>query len=73
MRIYVGVWRLRQTPTSAVTVMRVRGGLIEERGRPENLRSDNGSDFTSRRVLGWAEDLEGWCTPSREGRCKTLV
>ena len=27
-----------------------------ERGRPENLRSDNGPEFTSRRMLGWAED-----------------
>jgi putative transposase len=31
--------------------------LIGERGRPENLRSDNGPEFTSRRMLGWAE---GW-------------
>jgi transposase InsO family protein len=30
--------------------------LIEERGRPENVCSDNGPEFTSRRMLGWAED-----------------
>jgi hypothetical protein len=30
--------------------------LISERGRPENVRSDNGSEFTSRRMLAWAED-----------------
>jgi transposase InsO family protein len=30
--------------------------LIEERGRSESLRSDNGPEFTSRRILGWAED-----------------
>ena len=37
-------------------VTRVLERLIEERGRPENLRSDNGPEFTSRRMLGWAED-----------------
>ena len=26
-----------------------------ERGRPDSLRSDNGPEFTSRRMLGWAE------------------
>jgi putative transposase len=30
--------------------------LIEVRGRPEAVRSDNGPEFTSRRMLGWAED-----------------
>ena len=30
--------------------------LITERGRPENVRSDNGPEFTSRRMLSWAED-----------------
>ena len=30
--------------------------LIEERGLPENVRSDNGPEFTSRRMLGWAEE-----------------
>jgi putative transposase len=37
-------------------VTRVLESLIEERGRPESLRSDNGPEFTSRRMLGWAED-----------------
>jgi putative transposase len=37
-------------------VTRVLERLIEERGRPESLRSDNGPEFTSRRMLGWAED-----------------
>ncbi len=36
-------------------VTRVLEQLIEERGRPENVRSDNGPEFTSRRMLGWAE------------------
>jgi len=33
-------------------VTRVLERLIEERGRPESLRSDNGPEFTSRRMLG---------------------
>ena len=37
-------------------VTRVLERLIGERGRPENVRSDNGPEFTSRRMLGWAED-----------------
>ncbi len=30
--------------------------LIEHRGQPESVRSDNGPEFTSRRMLGWAEE-----------------
>lgn len=30
--------------------------LIEQRGLPESVRSDNGPEFTSRRMLGWAEE-----------------
>ena len=37
-------------------VTRVLDRLIEERGRPENVRSDNGPEFTSRRIVGWAEE-----------------
>jgi putative transposase len=37
-------------------VTRVLERLIEELGRPENVRSDNGPEFTSRRMLGWAEE-----------------
>jgi putative transposase len=37
-------------------VTRVLDRLIEERGRPEGVRSDNGPEFTSRRMLGWAEE-----------------
>jgi putative transposase len=37
-------------------VTRVLDRLILERGRPENVRSDNGPEFTSRRMIGWAED-----------------
>ena len=37
-------------------VTRVLDRLIEERDRPESLRSDNGPEFCSRRMLGWAEE-----------------
>ena len=37
-------------------VTRTLDRLIEERGQPENVRSDNGPEFTSRRMLGWAEE-----------------
>jgi putative transposase len=37
-------------------VIRVLDRLIDERGVPENVRSDNGPEFTSRRMLGWAEE-----------------
>lgn len=37
-------------------VTRVLDRLIDERGMPESVRSDNGPEFTSRRMLGWAEE-----------------
>jgi putative transposase len=37
-------------------VTRALDRLIEERGLPEGVRSDNGPEFTSRRMLGWAEE-----------------
>ena len=37
-------------------VTRVLDQLIEQRGRPESLRSDNGPEFCSRQMLGWAEE-----------------
>jgi putative transposase len=44
------------TSLSSARVIRVLEQLIEERGIPESLRSDNGPEFTSRRMLGWAEE-----------------
>jgi putative transposase len=53
-------------------VTRVLERLIEERGRPESLRSDNGPEFTSRRMLGWAEDWKiGLVHIQPAGRCRT--
>jgi putative transposase len=37
-------------------VTRVLEQLVEERGCPESLRADNGPEFCSRRILGWAEE-----------------
>jgi len=37
-------------------VIRVLERLLIERGVPENVRSDNGPEFTSRRMIGWAEE-----------------
>src|SRR5208283_45647 len=37
-------------------VIRVLERLIAERGAPQSLRSDNGPEFTSRRMIGWAEE-----------------
>lgn len=37
-------------------VTRELNRLIEQRGQPESVRSDNGPEFTSRRMLGWAEE-----------------
>ena len=41
---------------------------IGERGRPENLRSDNGPEFTSRRMLGWTEDWKVGLVPIQPSR-----
>ena len=37
-------------------VTRVLERAIAERGRPQQVRSDNGPEFTSRRMIGWAEE-----------------
>jgi len=49
-------------------VTRVLERLIDERGRPENVRSDNGPEFTSRRMLGWAEDRKVGLVHIQPGR-----
>ena len=37
-------------------VTRVLERAIAERGRPQQVRSDNGPEFTSRRMIGWVEE-----------------
>ena len=49
-------------------VTRVLERLIAERGRPENVRSDNGPEFTSRRMIGWAEDWKVGLVHIQPGR-----
>lgn len=49
-------------------VIRVLERLIEERGVPENVRSDNGPEFTSRRMLGWAEERKVGLVHIQPGR-----
>ncbi len=49
-------------------VTRVLERVIAERGRPENVRSDNGPEFTSRRMLGWAEDWKVGLVHIQPGR-----
>ena len=55
-------------------ITRVLDRLIEERGRPENVRSDNGAEFTSRRMLAWSEERKTTLIHIQPaGRCKTGV
>jgi putative transposase len=49
-------------------VTRVLERVIGERGRPENVRSDNGPEFTSRRMLAWAEDWKVQLVHIQPGR-----
>ena len=49
-------------------VTRVLERVISERGRPENVRSDNGPEFTSRRMLGWAADWKVGLVHIQPGR-----
>jgi putative transposase len=59
-------------------VTRVLERTIAERGRPDNLRSDNGLEFTSRRMIGWAEDWKVGlahiqpCRPMQNGHVESF-
>ncbi len=56
------------TSLGSARVIRVLERLIGERGRPENVRSDNGPEFTSRRMLSWAEDWKVGLVHIQPGR-----
>ena len=43
------------TSLSGLRVTRVLDRVIEERGKPDGLRLDNGPEFTSRCFIAWAE------------------
>jgi putative transposase len=49
-------------------VTRVLERLIGERGRPESVRSDDGPEFTSRRMLAWAGDWKVGLVHIQPGR-----
>jgi putative transposase len=49
-------------------VTRVLERVIAERGRPDNVRSDNGPEFTSRRRLAWAGDWKVGLVHIQPGR-----
>ena len=49
-------------------VARVLERVIAERGRPDNLRSNNGPEFTSRRMLAWAGDWKVGLVHIQPGR-----
>ena len=44
------------TSLSGVRAARELSGIVERRGRPCMVVSDNGTEFTSRAILAWAED-----------------
>jgi putative transposase len=49
------------TSISGVRVARELDRLVQERGRPETIVSDNGTELTSNAILGWADDRQvGW-------------
>ncbi len=48
--------READTSLGSGRVIRVLNRLLVERGIPENLRSDNGPQFTSRKMIGWTEE-----------------
>lgn len=41
---------------SSRRVTRVLEWIVQQRGKPEGIRSDNGPEFTSRHYLGWCAD-----------------
>jgi putative transposase len=49
-------------------VTRVLDRVIGEHGRPENVRSDNGPEFTSRRMLAGADDWKVGLVHIQPGR-----
>ena len=52
------------TSLGSERVIRVLERLMAERGAPQSLRSDNGPEFTSRRMMGWAQAITSVSTRS---------
>jgi putative transposase len=62
------------TSISGKRVARELTTIIGVRGKPQMIVSDNGTEFTSNAMLGWAKDQGVDCTTSRrENRCKTAT
>jgi transposase InsO family protein len=62
------------TSLGSGSVTQVLEWLIAWRERPENVRSDNGHEFTSRRMLAWSETGRStWFTSSQAVRCRTVT
>jgi putative transposase len=49
------------TSLSGRRVARELDAIIQDRGRPDTIISDNGTEYTSNAILGWADDTGvGW-------------
>jgi putative transposase len=49
------------TSLSGRSVARELDAIIDQRGRPDTIVSDNGTEYTSNAILGWADDTGvGW-------------
>ena len=59
------------TSISGKRVARELTALIDARGKPQMIVSDNGTEFTSNAILGWAKD-HGWngITLRQASRCR---
>ena len=49
---------IADTSISGLRVARELDRLVKERGRPETIVSDNGTELTSNAILSWADDME---------------
>lgn len=50
------LWTEAHTSISAKKVVAVLDRLVDERGRPQYIRCDNGPEFIAQRLKDWAED-----------------
>lgn len=54
LRIVELIWPA--DPPMPLTVARELTALIDARGKPQMIVSDNGTEFTSNAILGWTKD-----------------
>lgn len=61
------------TSLSGARVVRELDALIRQRGRPDTIVSDNGTEYTSNAVLAWADDTGvGWHYIARQAPAERL-